>query len=454
MTSIALNHVNHSLTSSAERSIDSTVSFDGPLSGGSLLERSLTMTSIALNRVNHSLASIAEGSIDSTVSFDGPLSDFLVDDGRDDGQRLSDSFGGSLLERSLTMNSIALNRVNHSLASSAEGSIDSTVSFDGPLSDFLVDDGRDDGQRLSDSFEGSLRVLSDTFDSEFFDDEVAGILDQDLLLNYDLHPRASEENVAAHVQEQERQMYHQQRQQLHQLEHQLKLHQLKLQQHLHLLKQRQLEQEQTHHQQQEQQQQHQAQQLAQQQAQQHTRHQKKYHRIQPLDKLSAQVDSNDSNEDALYPPWEKFKVLKNVRKCWESGESDRIANPVPMKKIKLDGSKNISRGTGSPNTTNFTTANDDHNTSPFRKLEFNPPSSSSSSASVGSDSESNTDSSKSNNSAKLEVKSFWLSCCGYWGGRKSGHETEKDTFLTPSASACQLGDMTAGLKQEYNLNTR
>jgi len=344
------------------------------------------------------------------------------------------------------MTSIALNHVNHSLTSGAEGSIDSTVSFDGPLSDFLVDD----GQRLSDSFGGSLRVLSDTFVSEFFDDEVAGMIDQDLL-NHDLHPRASEENFAAHVQEQERQMYHQQHQQLHQLEHQL--HQQ--QQQLHLLEQRQREQEQAHQQQQEQEQQEQQQQ---QQQQQHTRHQNKYHRIQPLDnnatmsldKLSAQVDSNDSNEDALYPPWEKFKVLKNVRKCWES---DRIANPVPMKKIKLDGSKNISRGIVSPNTTNFTTVNDDHNTSTTRKLEFNPPSSSSSSASVGSGSESNTDSSKSNNSAKLEVKSFWVSCCGYWGGRKSGHETGKDTFLTPSASACQLSDMTAGLKQEYN-NTR
>ena len=345
------------------------------------------------------------------------------------------------------MTSIALNHVNHSLTSGAEGSIDSTVSFDGPLSDFLVDD----GQRLSDSFGGSLRVLSDTFVSEFFDDEVAGMIDQDLL-NHDLHPRASDENFTAHVQEQERQMYHQQHQQLHQLEHQL--HQQ--QQQLHLLEQRQREQEQAHQQQQEQAQQ--EQQQEQQQQQQHTRHQNKSDRIQPLDnnatmslnKLSAQVDSNDSNEDALYPPWEKFKVLKNVRKC---RESDRIPNPVPMKKIKLDGSKNISRGIVSPNTTNFTTVNDDHNTSTTRKLEFNPPSSSFSSASVGSGSESNTDSSKSNNSAKLEVKSFWVSCCGYWGGRKSGHETEKDTFLTPSASACQLSDMTAGLKQEYN-NTR
>ena len=49
----------------------------------------------------------------------------------------------------------------------------------------------------------------------------------------------------------------------------------------------------------------------------------------------------------------------------------------------------------------------------------------------------------------MEVKSFWKACCGYWG-RKSGHETEKDDTLTVSASACQISEMTADLKQEYN----
>ena len=127
-----------------------------------------------------------------------------------------------------------------------------------------------------------------------------------------------------------------------------------------------------------------------------------------FDELAAQVDVNNSDLDDIYPAWEKLKVLKNVRK---SNESERMASPVPMKKIKID-VQNKSSGVAA-NTTNKSTID---------------------------------------NGAKMEVKSFWVACCGWGGSRKSGRKMEKSNILKPSASVSQISEMTAGLKQEYTGN--
>ena len=137
-----------------------------------------------------------------------------------------------------------------------------------------------------------------------------------------------------------------------------------------------------------------------------------------FDELAAQVDVNNSDLDDIYPAWEKLKVLKNVRK---SNESERMASPVPTKKIKIDVQKPQQKQQRKHTNEVAVAAN-------------------------------TTNKSTIDNGAKMEVKSFWVACCGWGGSRKSGRKMEKSNILKPSASVSQISEMTAGLKQEYTGN--
>jgi hypothetical protein len=360
------------------------------------------------------------------------------------------------------------------------------TSFDGEAEEEpLPNDGR-----LRETFDKALsldnndseyspRISDSQFDSDFFSDNEFVQGRDSLNRDSHMHPRASEEVYAAHLQQQQLLMQQQmQQQQIQQQQIQQQMQQLQQSRRDYTQQQKEkidaeyamqlrMKQMQGRHTENSLQHIEQVRVMNEVQQQQHNiRHFTPFEKEIELsfDELAAQVDVNTSAN----PPWEgvqpcasdEFYPHHRSQIIRKSVEGERADSPAPMKKPKRDLTKQnktnkdkvlSTKSICSANAVSIATSSSANSMGTTHTIKDTLKTN-------GNTNTTNTSTVKTEGNeiifggvrekggcggAKFEAKGFWSACCG-WGGRKNEQNNMKQI---PSAS--QISEMTAGLKKEY-----